>query len=149
MDDLSALEDWATPLIARLDPAQRHILTRRVAQDLRRSQARRIAAQRQPDGSAFVPRSSKNLRGKAGRIKRQMFSKLRTAKHLKIQTDENGLAIGFLGRVARIARVHQEGLTDRVSRNGPDYKYPVRELLGFSGADRELIKDSILRHLES
>ena len=122
---------------------------RRVAQDLRRSQAKRIASQRQPDGSAFIPRTSKNLRGKAGRIKRQMFSKLRTAQHLKIQADESGLSVGFLGRVARIARVHQEGLTDRVSKNGPEYKYPVRTLLGFTEADRELIKDSLLRHLDT
>ena len=78
-----------------------------------------------------------------------MFSKLRTAKHLKIQTDENGLSVGFLGRVARIARVHQEGLTDRVSRNGPEVNYPARVLLGFTNVDRELIQDSLLRHLEA
>ncbi|WP_329956115.1 phage virion morphogenesis protein [Collimonas silvisoli] len=56
--------------------------------------------------------------------------------------------IGFFGRVARIARVHQEGLKDRVSKKGPEYQYPARPLLGFSATDQALIRDSLLRHLK-
>nr|WP_329956703.1 hypothetical protein [Collimonas humicola] len=33
-----------------------------------------------------------------------------------MEQDENQLSVGFLGRVARIARVHQEGLTDKVAK---------------------------------
>lgn len=148
-EDLHAIEAWAGALLAKLQPAQRRAVNRKVAQDLRRSQSQRIAAQRQPDGSSFIPRKArKDLRGKAGRIKRQkMFAKLRTARFLKIEANELALAVGFFGRVGRIARVHQEGLTDKVAKNGPDYKYPARVLLGFSAADRERIRDALLLHL--
>jgi phage virion morphogenesis protein len=150
-NDLSELETWAGALLAKLQPAQRNAVNRKVAQDLRRSQAQRIAAQRDPDGSAYAPRKQrKKLRGKNGRIKRQraaMFGKLRLQKSLKIKPDANQIAIGFFGRVARTARVHQYGLSDRVSSNGPEYQYPARQLLGFSDADRELIRDSLLRHI--
>lgn len=150
-DDLKSLEQWAGALLAKLQPAQRNAVNRKIAQDLRRSQAQRIAAQRDPDGTGYTPRKNrKDLRGKTGRIKRQraaMFAKLRLQKSLKIQPDANQIAVGFFGRVARIARVHQEGLPDQVSKKGPQYQYPSRKLLGFSEADRELIRDLLLRHI--
>ncbi|HWX03206.1 phage virion morphogenesis protein [Collimonas sp.] len=122
-----------------------------LAQDLRRSQAQRIASQQAPDGTPYAARKQrKNLRGKKGRIKRQkaaMFQKIRTQKNLKIEQDENQLSVGFFGRVARIARVHQEGLTDKVAKKGPAYHYPARPLLGFSAADQVLIRDLLFLHL--
>jgi phage virion morphogenesis protein len=151
-DDLSILEAWAGALLAQLQPGQRRVVTRRIAQDLRRSQAQRIASQQAPDGAPYAKRKQrKNLRGKKGRIKRQkaaMFQKIRTQKNLKIEQDENQLSVGFFGRVARIARVHQEGLTDKVAKRGPEYRYPARPLLGFSATDQALILDALLRHLE-
>lgn len=150
-DSLNSLEQWAGALLAKLQPAQRTAVNRKVAQDLRRSQAQRIAAQHDPDGTGYTPRKErKDLRGKKGRIKRQraaMFAKIRLQKNLKIQPDSNQIAVGFFGRVARIARVHQEGLPDQVSKKGPKYQYPSRKLLGFSESDRELIRDSLLRHI--
>lgn len=150
-DDLNSLEQWAGALLAKLQPAQRSAVNRKVAQDLRRSQSQRIAAQRDPDGTGYAPRKTrKDLRGKNGRIKRQraaMFGKIRLQKNLKIKPDTNQIAVGFFGRVARIARVHQEGLPDQVSKKGPQYQYPSRKLLGFSESDRELIRDSLLRHI--
>jgi len=150
-EDLRAIELWAGALLAKLQPGQRRIVNRQVAQDLRRSQAQRIASQQAPDGATYTARKRcKELRGKKGRIKRQkaaMFDKLRTQKHLKIRQDENQLSVGFFGRVARIARVHQEGLKDRVSKKGPEYQYPARRLLGLSATDQALIRDSLLRHL--
>ena len=76
-----------------------------------------------------------------------MFNKLRTTKHLKTQQDANQLTVGFYGKVARIARVHQEGLRDKVARNGVEYPYPERRLLGFSLGDQVLIREVLLRHL--
>jgi phage virion morphogenesis protein len=72
---------------------------------------------------------------------------LHEQKNLKIEQDENQLSAGFFGRVARIARVHQEGLTDKVAKKGPEYRYPARPLLGFSATDQALIRDALLRHL--
>ncbi|MFJ2990925.1 phage virion morphogenesis protein [Collimonas sp. NPDC087041] len=151
-DDLHTLEAWAGALLAQLQPAQRRAVTRQIAQDLRRSQAQRIASQQAPDGATYAARKRrKELRGKKGRIKRQkaaMFNKVRTTKYLKTTQDENQLSVGFFGRVARIARVHQEGLTDKVAKKGPEYRYPARPLLGFSATDQALIRSSLLRLLD-
>jgi phage virion morphogenesis protein len=151
--DLTELATWADALLIKLNPAQRRKLLHHIAQDLRRSQAGRIASQQAPDSVAYTPRKHrKNLRGKQGRIKRQkatMFNKLRMTKHLKIRQDANQLTVGFFGRVARIARVHQEGLKDKVAKNGVDYQYPERQLLGFSLSDHTLIRASLLQHLNN
>jgi phage virion morphogenesis protein len=147
MSDLQALEEWAGALLAKLEPAQRRQLNQSIARDLRKSQQQRIAAQKNPDGTAYAPRK-KNLRDKKGRVRRAaMFVKLRTTKHLKLQSDANSLVIGFFGRTARIARVHQLGHRDRPAPGVPDVRYPQRELLGFTGADLDMIRDRLLDHL--
>ena len=146
-DNLRALEDWAGALLAKLEPGARRQLNQQIGRDLRRSQQQRIAAQLNPDGSAFAPRKPSQLRAKKGRIKRKMFAKLRQAKHLKLQSSADAIAIGFMGRVARIARVHQYGLRDRPERGQADVQYDRRELLGFTDADLDLIRDSLLEHL--
>lgn len=152
-DDLRAFEEWATTLLSRLAPGERRAVMLDVARELRRRQQARIAAQQNPDGSAYAPRKprlirGKGVRGKAGRIKRQaMFRKLRTARFLKVETTAEGLAIGYGGRAAYLARVHQEGLAERVARDGPSYTYPVRQLLGLDDADRDMIRDRLLSHL--
>lgn len=146
-DDLRALEDWAGVLLAKLEPGARRQLNQEIGRELRRSQQQRIAAQRNPDGSAYAARKPRQLRNKAGRIKRQMFAKLRQAKHLKVQSTPDSIAIGFMGRVARIARIHQYGLRDRPERGQADVQYDRRELLGFTDADLELIRDHLLAHL--
>ena len=150
MNDLRQLEDWAAPLLARISPAQQRKLTRTIAQDLRRSQAKRIASQQDPDGNQFTPRKPQaravKTAGKKGGI-RAMFGKIRTSKHLKLLSDRQGAAIGFVGRSARIARVHQYGLRDAVRPGGKVVQYPERVLLGFTAADREHIMDRLLEHL--
>lgn len=147
MDDLNAIEEWAGGLLAQLQPGQRRAVAIDIARELRRSQQARIKDQRNPDGTPYEPRKPK-LRAKAGRIKRRaMFAKLRTIQYLKIDADGNGLAVGFAGRVAALARVHQEGETSPVRPGGPRYKYPVRQLLGFTASEREMIQDRLLAHL--
>lgn len=149
MDDLDQLEGWAGPLLAKLQPDARRTLARTIGTELRRSQQQRIAEQRNPDGSAYAPRKrSKGLRDKRGRIKRSvMFAKLRTSRWLRMTTNPNAIAVGFVGRVARIARVHQEGLTDKVNSEGTLARYARRELLGFTEADRKRIRDRLIDHL--
>lgn len=151
MTDLAALEDWVAPLLAKLQPAEVRALARQIATELRRSQAQRIAQQQAPDGSAYAPRKAQpaqRLREGQGAIRRgAMFKKLRTVRHLKAQASEQQAAVGFLGRVARIARVHHEGLRDEVTPGGPQVVYPARELLGFSQADRQRIRDAVLERL--
>ena len=150
-DDLHTLATWAGALLAKLQPAQRRAINHKVAIDLRRSQAQRIKAQQGPDGAAYPPRKRrKELKGKKGRIKRQkaaMFTKIRTAKYLKVKATGDQIEVGFFGWVARVTRVHHDGLTDNVTKNGPKYSYPSRPLLGFSEFDQTLIRESLLRHL--
>lgn len=148
MDNLRALEDWAGALLTKLEPKERRQLNQRIARGLRRNQQRRIAAQKNPDGTPYAPRKSRqNLRSKRGRIKQKMFTKLRQVRHLKQQSDASNIALAFLGRTARLARVHQYGLRDRPGRGQDDVQYSPRELLGFTSADLEMIRDGLLDHL--
>ena len=148
-NNLEALETWAAVLLERLEPGERSKLTRSIGQELRRSQQKRVMAQDNPDGSKFAPRKQRNLRGKQGRVKRKlaMFKKLRTTSYLKASGNSNAVMVGFTGRIARIARVHQFGLRDRAERGAPDVRYEQREVLGFNQIDLEMIKDRLLHHL--
>lgn len=147
-DDLRAIEDWAGVLLARLGAGERRKLNQAIARDLRRNQQQRIAVQKNPGGTPYAPRKPrKDLRGKVGRVKRKMFAKLRQARYLKLQSTADHIALGFVGRTARLARVHQYGLRDRAERGAPDVQYAQRQLLGLTDADLELIRDRLLEHL--
>jgi phage virion morphogenesis protein len=139
-----AIEARLSALIATLEPSERRALTKDIARRLRESQAKRIAAQQNPDGSAYEPRKPR-LRKKKGALRKTMFAKLRTAKYLKVEATPDSAAVAFAGNAQRIARVHQFGLRDKVGRFS--VKYPVRELLGFTDAEVELVQSSVMDHL--
>lgn len=149
-DTLTALEDWAAPLLRQVQPDARNKLARNLAQELRRSQQKRIASQRNPDGTPFVPRKQRDVRGKQGRIRRKvaMFRKLRTARYLKAKGDGDAISIGFTGRIARIARVHQYGLRDRAEAGAKDVVYPRREMLGLTDKGLDIVRDGLLAYLD-
>nr|DAV90956.1 MAG TPA: virion morphogenesis protein [Caudoviricetes sp.] len=121
-------------------------MMRQLAQELRRSQQQNIRLQRNPDGTAFEPRRV-TARSKKGRIKRQMFAKLRTTKYLKTAATADSASVQFDGKVQRIARVHHYGLRDRVRRNGPEARYPARRLLGVNDEVETITRDTLLRWL--
>ena len=148
-NDLDALEDWAGVLLSKLEPAARSKLARSLAQKLRRSQQQRVKQQRNPDGSPYAARKPRDLKTKKGRIKRQakMFQKLPSASYLKTKGDGQSITVGFAGRVARLARVHQCGLKDRAEADAPEVKYEQREVLGYTQADLETIRTGALSHL--
>lgn len=160
-DNLAAFETWIGELVHRLGPAERRKLARAVATDLRRDQAERIAAQQNPDGSAFAPRKKPGgaIRARKGQVRRRaearkagpMFRKLRRANILRAEATPAEASVGFRGAAtSRIARVHQEGLRDQVSRDpgAPVIKYPARVLLGFTAAYPGRLLDLVLAHLE-
>lgn len=147
--NLNTLEDWAGALLVKLSPGERRKLANNVGRELRRNQQRRITTQRNPDGTPYAARKPRQLRGKAGRIKRKMFARLRQARYLRLQSTANAIAIGFSGRVSRIARIHQYGLRDRPGRGQADVQYERRELLGFTDADLDMIRDQLLNQLTS
>lgn len=146
MDDLQRVDDWLAALLANLEPAARNRMMRQLAQELRRSQQQNIRLQRNPDGTAFEPRRM-TARSKKGRIKRQMFAKLRTTKYLKAAATADSASVQFDGKVQRIARIHHYGLRDRVSRMGPQVRYAKRRLLGIYDNELEIVKEKIITFL--
>lgn len=149
MADFTApLDDWIRTVLASAAPAQRRTLARRIVEDLRKSQADRIAAQRNPDGSPYEPRKPQpTLRDTRGKLRRTMFERMRTPQHLRGDATSEGADLHIDGEAGRIARVHQFGLQDRVSRRGLMIRYPVRELLGFTDDDKRRILEAVQDHL--
>ncbi|MDB0511055.1 phage virion morphogenesis protein [Ralstonia solanacearum] len=146
MSESHELEAWLAGMLTKLDAPARRTLARAVAVELRRRQATRIAEQRNPDGSPYVPRKPQ-LRHRAGRIRRAMFTRLRLARYMKTEADANTAAVTFAGNALRIATVHQFGLRDRVNKTGLTARYPARELLGLDDADLQRVTDLVLLHL--
>lgn len=152
MDEaLKELATWAQPLLDKLQPQQRRAAMREVAQQLQRSQVRRITSQRNPDGTPYAPRRPREqLADKRGSIRKQMFIGLRKIRNLPRRANADAASVGINPRVASIARVHQFGLRDRVNRadpTSPQVQYPQRELLGFTDTDLQNVEDILMRHL--
>nr|WP_245170891.1 MULTISPECIES: phage virion morphogenesis protein [Enterobacter] len=145
---MQRVDDWLKALLANLEPAARNRMMRQLAQELRRSQQQNIRLQRNPDGTAFEPRRV-TARSKKGRIKRQMFAKLRTTKYLKTAATADSASVQFDGSVQRIARVHHYGLRDRVSRKGPLVRYSERRLLGINNEGINIIKEILFREVSN
>lgn len=92
--------------------------------------------------------STGQSRAEKSRKRDKMFTKLATARHLKAYGDSHSATIGFFnGRIAQIARIHQEGLRAKVSKNGQEYQYPARVLLGFNDQDRAYLRELVREHL--
>lgn len=144
--NIDQLADYLQPFLQRLSVGERAKLSKNIGRDLRNSHKKRITEQKNPDGSSYTPRR-KRLRDKKGKIKRKMFAKLKSNNRLQLISNANSVAIGFVGRVSRIAKVHQYGLRDRAARGAPDVVYPTREVLGFTEQEIQLIEDSFLKHI--
>lgn len=144
MSELSPFEKRLEALIASLSPAGRRRMTVDIARAMRQRQQQRIKSQTAPDGSAYTPRKRQPIKGKKGRIKREMFAKLRTSRYMKASGDESSAAVEFTGKVQRIARVHQSGLKDKPGRDSPAVQYPERQLLGLDEGSIQLIEEKLL-----
>ncbi|HBW8921060.1 TPA: phage virion morphogenesis protein [Klebsiella quasipneumoniae subsp. quasipneumoniae] len=146
MAELQEVDAWLDALLAGLEPATRKRMMRELAQQLRRSQQKNIRMQRNPDGTAYEPRRV-TARTKQGRIRRQMFAKLRTTKYLKALASQDAASVEFESQVQRIARVHHYGLRDRVSRKGMEVRYAKRRLLGMNHETDMLIQGKLFEYL--
>lgn len=155
--DLEQLHGWIGDMLASLAPGARRRMALRISKEIRRANADRIGAQVQPDGTPFTPRKpQKGSRGRVGTIKqrrqaRKMFAQLRQFRNLSAEASPDEAVVGFRSpAVARVARVHQLGLRDRVSRdaNAPEYDYPERVVLGFAAGDPARVLDLLLAELD-
>lgn len=149
MNDLQMVNDRLNALIGNLSASSRKEMARNIAKKLRASQQQNIKRQQAPDGTPFKPRKTQPIRSKKGRVKREMFAKLRTAKYMKAQATSDEAVIEFTGRVQRMARIHHYGLRDRPSRNGKEVQYESRQLLGISNSDQQLIEQIVMRSLNN
>ncbi|WP_433647173.1 phage virion morphogenesis protein [Kosakonia pseudosacchari] len=147
MNEFKPFDDRLAGLLAALSPAGRRRLTVDIAKKLRQRQQQRIKSQKAPDGTPYAPRKSQPLRAKKGRIKREMFAKLRTNRYMKASGNDNAAVVEFTGKVQRIARVHQLGLKDKPGRNSAETQYPERQLLGFSEEENRMVESLIIEHL--
>lgn len=147
MSELQLVNDRLEALISSLSAPARKEMARAIAKKLRASQQQNIKRQQAPNGTPFKPRKTQPVRSKKGRIKREMFAKLRTAKYMKTRASPNEGVIEFAGNVQRMARVHHYGLRDRPLRKGKEVQYEARPLFGLSEHDLELIESIIVNAL--
>ncbi len=147
MSELSAFDIRLAGLIAALSPQSRKAMASTIAKRLRKHQQQRIKRQVTPEGQPFAPRRSQPLRAKKGRIKREMFAKLRTAKYMKAKGTDKDAVVEFTGQVQRMAKVHHYGLRDRPSVRAKEMQYPARPLLGLDGEDMKFVEDEIIKIL--
>ncbi|EPA7313228.1 phage virion morphogenesis protein [Escherichia coli O45:H8] len=144
MSELTALQERLAGLIANLSPAARRQMAAEIAKKLRTSQQQRIKRQQAPDGTPYAARKRQPVRSKKGRIKREMFAKLRTSRFMKAKGSDSAAVVEFTGKVQRMARVHQYGLKDRPNRNSRDVQYEARPLLGYSSSDLQKVESLIM-----
>ena len=147
MNELKPFDDKLSGLLASLSPAGRRKMASDIAKKLRASQQQRIKRQKAPDGTPYASRKRQPIKAKKGRVKREMFAKLRTARYLKTTATGEAAVVEFAGKVQRIARIHQEGLKDKANRHSQPVQYEVRPLLGFGAADRQIVEDVMLSRL--
>ncbi|MCW2395189.1 MULTISPECIES: phage virion morphogenesis protein [unclassified Sphingobium] len=78
---------------------------------------------------------------------RAMFRKIRRSGLMNASASAQEAWVSFAGRVAAVARIHQLGLFDKPSAQGPEVKYAMRQLFGFTAADRSEILDAVMEHV--
>lgn len=139
MDAYAGLEHWLDQIALRLEPTQRRELMRRLAQGFRVRQRDRIKQQRDPDGHRFIPRK----RNQIGNKKRQGALFQNIGKQIKTEYSANHAAVGFGGRTAIVAEVHQQGKIIQPSKHAKPTSYPIRQLVGFDKEDEKWIKEQI------
>ncbi|WKW44000.1 phage virion morphogenesis protein [Kosakonia cowanii] len=147
MSDFKPFEEKLKGLLDAMSPAARRRLAVDIAKKLRQSQQQRIKSQKAPDGTPYAPRKRQPVSAKKGRIKREMFAKLRTARYMKASGNESAAVVEFTGKVQRIARVHQLGLKDKTSKSSQEISYPKRILLGLNVREESVINDMLIKHL--
>ena len=138
MSDFSGLTDWLQRIDTQLDDGQKQALMRRITTRLKQQWSQRIRSQVDPSGAGFIPRKAKGRKFRSKRVKTgAMFTK--TPRLLKTAYSTSHAEIGFAGRMAAIMAVHQYGQVARPSPTVRPVQYAVRETVGFSSEDEQLI----------
>lgn len=147
MNEFAKLPAYTNDILQKMSPGERAKLSKNIGRDLRNSQKQRITSQKNSDGSSYIPRKKRLRERMKGKVRNKMFNKIKSLTYLKVMTDANAINIGFAGRIARIARVHQYGLRDRPEKKSSTIQYPKRELLGLTEQDITNIASLLEKHL--
>lgn len=147
MNDFKPFDDKLAELIAAMSPAARRRMAADIAKTLRARQQRRIKTQKAPDGTPYAARKRQPVKAKKGRVKREMFAKLRTSRFMKATAGNDAAVVEFTGKVQRMANVHQYGLKDKPGRNSSPVQYDARPLIGFNDEDRQTVEEIIIAKL--
>lgn len=147
MNDFKPFDDKLAGLIAALSPTARRRMAADIAKTLRSRQQRRIKTQKAPDGTPYAARKRQLVKAKEGRVKREMFAKLRTSRFMKATAGNDAAVVEFTGKVQRMANVHQYGLKDKPGRNSKLVQYDSRPLIGFESDDVLVIQEMIIKSL--
>ena len=147
MNDFKPFDDKLAGLIAALSPTARRRMAADIAKTLRTRQQRRIKTQKAPDGTPYAARKRQPVKAKKGRVKREMFAKLRTSRFMKATAGNDAAVVEFTGKVQRMVNVHQYGLKDKPGRNSKPVQYDARPLIGFSDEDRQAVEEIIIAKL--
>lgn len=149
MNDFKPFDDKLAGLIAALSPAARRRMAADIAKTLRARQQRRIKMQKAPDGTPYAARKRQPVKAKKGRVKREMFAKLRTSRFMKATAGNDAAVVEFTGKVQRMANVHQYGLKDKPGRNSAPVQYDARPLIGFNDEDCQAVEEIIIAKLSA
>lgn len=147
MNDFKPFDDKLAGLIAALSPTARRKMAADIAKTLRTRQQRRIKTQKAPDGTPYAARKRQPVKAKKGRVKREMFAKLRTSRFMKATAGNDAAVVEFTGKVQRMVNVHQYGLKDKPGRNSKPVQYDARPLIGFESDDVIVIQEMVIKSL--
>lgn len=147
MNDFKPFDDKLSALIAALSPTARRKMAADIAKTLRTRQQRRIKTQKAPAGTPYAARKRQPVKAKKGRVKREMFAKLRTSRFMKASAGNDAAVVEFTGKVQRMVNVHHYGLKDKPGRNSAPVQYDARPLIGFSDEDRQAVEEIIIAKL--
>ncbi len=142
--NISELQPWMQAYVDRLSPQSRKQLLRQVGTSLKKENRKRMTDQKNPDGQAWEPRKPQKQHDKKQNNKK-LFLRLRQAKRLRHRVMSDRLQVGFVGRTARLARIHHYGLRQQLKYG--EAKYPARELIGISASDKKLVADLLINHI--
>lgn len=152
--DLTRVEKWLDGLLLRLAPGARKKLAMKIGRALRRANAARIAANKQPDGQKMAPRRPRT--GPDGKPlgRKRMFPRIRHAKNLRIKASADSVELTFGGGgVGKVASIHHFGEVGTVGRTRDGRtiraRYEARRLLGFGSDDMDAVLEEVTRALST
>ena len=153
VEAMEAVGDYFDAFLSDLTPARRKMVARKLGQRMRRLNTARIAKNVEPDGGPMAKRKPRFDRDGKKVRRGRMFRKLRLARQYEIHPSADGVELRTRDQIARLAKVHQFGLVDRVGRSKDGRiirtRYERRRLLGFGDDDLDQITEELVAWLDN